>query len=661
MSMFIRGLKYILPCQSRFGSRKPINDIITEQYQNISTIVKSCLNDNRVVIAPSRAKQAFSALERIVHESYSIPLSRRLGRRAQYECKTVRTIQRLLRQRPDIVIRRTDKSKVFYIGKADDFARKAEEYMVKTQAYEEITTGRCPLAENLHAVQTLLEYLATKNILTQKQCKRISPKLNKLELGHYHGLPKPHKVSVFSRLISIFSLYFLCFPLFQPGTPLRPIIASINAPATLISKFLNDLLAPIFLHVTRTTTFINGIDVVRTLEKYVADGHFKSTTKFITADVTDLYTMIPRQGALEALARFCLQHSVNGKIGTFTVDHIMRMARLILDTNTFAYNHKYYRQIRGGAMGSAFTQVLANIYMFEWEQDLIQQQTTRNEIYGRFVIHLIETNLISIEFVFFLFLNRYIDDIFMTTNQTVDEIRQELEQTATKDVNIKINYEINLSVAFLDVTITNEDSQLRTSIYHKPVAEPYILPYTSDHPRHIHQNIPYGALLRAVRICSNIHDFNSERIRLDVSLLLNGYPPNFITKQFHRLIHSNHGMPMLELMNEHDYHRIHQTLLHQPTRREQQLNKMSKDPIESPLVLQPSIWNSKVMYPQYLFDSGISTHLRRDFIEWWKEYYACPGSSVYDVKVRLVAKTHRTLESFFIHKKPPREMLTKME
>lgn len=146
------------------------------------------------------------------------------------------------------------------------------------------------------------------------------------------------------------------------------------------------MLAPIFLQVARQTTFINSIDVLRKLEKYVQDGYFKSTTKFITADVIDLYTMIPRQGALEALARFCLRNSKQGKIGTFNIDHIMKMARLILDTNTFVYNNKYYRQVRGGAMGSAFTQVLANIYMFEWEQQLIEHQTKHNEIYGRFVI-----------------------------------------------------------------------------------------------------------------------------------------------------------------------------------------------------------------------------------------------------------------------------------
>ena len=151
------------------------------------------------------------------------------------------------------------------------------------------------------------------------------------------------------------------------------------------SKFLNDLLAPIFLTVNRRYTFINDIDVIRQLETYAAEGHLTSRTKFITIDVENLYTMIPREGALAALARFCIKHSHQGKIGTFTIDHIMKMARLILDNNCFAYNKKYYRQIRGGAMGSAFTQVLANIYMLEWEQDLIQHQTTRHEIYGRFV------------------------------------------------------------------------------------------------------------------------------------------------------------------------------------------------------------------------------------------------------------------------------------
>ncbi|CAF4337272.1 unnamed protein product, partial [Rotaria sordida] len=80
--------------------------------------------------------------------------------------------------------------------------------MLKTEAYQEITSGRCPLSDMLYAVQTSLSSLVAQKALSFQQYSKISQKLNKLELGHYHGLPKPHKV----------------------GTPLRPIIACIHAP-----------------------------------------------------------------------------------------------------------------------------------------------------------------------------------------------------------------------------------------------------------------------------------------------------------------------------------------------------------------------------------------------------------------------------------------------
>ena len=94
--------------------------------------------------------------------------------------------------------------------------------------------------------------------------------------------------------------------------------------------------------------------------------------------------MIPRDGALAALGRFLMKHSVGGKVSNMTIDTIMKMARLVLNTNCFAYENKYYQQIRGGAMGSSLTMTLANIYMFEYEQSLIIYQKSHNELYGRY-------------------------------------------------------------------------------------------------------------------------------------------------------------------------------------------------------------------------------------------------------------------------------------
>ena len=192
--MLINGFQYIIPCQCRL-SRTPIDQIIAKQYQNVSTIIKDCLKDNRILITDERAKHAFSALESLFKELQARRLAIKTGIRAQREYKLVKSIQCLLCQRPDIVIRRTDKNKVFYIGKAIDFQRKLEEYMQKVEAYEEMLNNRCPLADHLSAVQTLLNHLENAQVLTIKLRKKISPKLNKLELGYYHGLPKSHKVN----------------------------------------------------------------------------------------------------------------------------------------------------------------------------------------------------------------------------------------------------------------------------------------------------------------------------------------------------------------------------------------------------------------------------------------------------------------------------------
>ncbi len=88
---------------------------------------------------------------------------------------------------------------------------------------------------------------------------------------------------------------------------------------------------------------------------------------------------------------------------------------------------------------------------------------------------------------------------------------------------------------------------------------------------------------------------------------------------------------------------------------------MMQNPIKTPFVLQPKIWNSQLMYPHYQFDTASTVDFPNQFYKWWKTYYAFTGSPVEHVKIRLVANTNRTLEHFFIHKKPTKEILTKME
>jgi hypothetical protein len=207
-SILINGSKYIIPCQSRF-SQKSIDELVKTEFERVSKTVKKCLNDNRMSITDERAKRAFPELERIIHDLYSKPLSGKLRRRACREYKRVKRLQQLLRSRPDIIICRIDKNPAFYIGNVATIAAKAQEYMDKTGAYQEITDGHCPLANNLRAVQTLLDYLVKQKAITKSQSDKLLPSLDKLELAHFHGLPKVHKVKTFFSCCTLYSLPLL--------------------------------------------------------------------------------------------------------------------------------------------------------------------------------------------------------------------------------------------------------------------------------------------------------------------------------------------------------------------------------------------------------------------------------------------------------------------
>jgi hypothetical protein len=74
----------------------------------------------------------------------------------------------------------------------------------------------------------------------------------------------------------------------------------------------------------------------------------------------------------------------------------------------------------------------------------------------------------------------------MTLNESIEKIKELLDDNEKKDPTVHINYTIHESKDFLDVLIENIQGQLKTSVFRKEAAELYILRYTSDYPRHIH-------------------------------------------------------------------------------------------------------------------------------------------------------------------------------
>ena len=68
--MFIKGLNYITPSQSRF-SRKTIDEIVNEQYATLRSTAQGCLDDHRVIACTPQERDAFPALKRMLYRLQS--------------------------------------------------------------------------------------------------------------------------------------------------------------------------------------------------------------------------------------------------------------------------------------------------------------------------------------------------------------------------------------------------------------------------------------------------------------------------------------------------------------------------------------------------------------------------------------------------------------
>ncbi|CAF1345140.1 unnamed protein product [Rotaria sordida] len=388
----------------------------------------------------------------------------------------------------NIIIRKSDKSKVFHLGKLEDYRKKSEEYMEKTEAYKCLGTID-PLPDLIQRTNNYLLNLRLAKWITQKQYEMLCINSNEVELAHLYYLPKAHK----------------------PGTPLRPIISGLKHPTIKISKFLDELLRPLFDKMALKTTVTSGFELLKKVQKWCEDNLCQETI-FCTIDVADLYTMVPQTEGVLSLKKM-LDHLKLKQINGLKIETIIRLSRFVMKNNYFSYNGQYYHQIRGGAMGSPLTLTVANCYMFFYEQQIIKQINNSGGLYFR-----------------------YIDDIFLVINWPARHLFKQIDRWNHFDENIKLSENIGPTADFLDLHMENQDGQLFTTIFQKPSYEPYYLPFNSIHPLHMKKNIIFTMLLRALRYCSTFQEYLNEREKLRMALLLNKYPNKFIDEQFNNVL-----------------------------------------------------------------------------------------------------------------------------
>jgi hypothetical protein len=129
------------------------------------------------------------------------------------------------------------------------------------------------------------------------------------------------------------------------------------------------------------------------------------------------------------------------------------------------------------------------------------------------------------------------DQIFLTWNETADKFHQLLQDllyNVYPNLETKIN--IGLKTHMLSVYLENLDGALYSRVYHDPTIPKYTLPYVLGDAKVAHSHWFRSALIRAVRYCTSVFDFQQERIYLEITCLRNGYSLEFVEqrlKHFH--------------------------------------------------------------------------------------------------------------------------------
>ena len=153
---------------------------------------------------------------------------------------------------------------------------------------------------------------------------------------------------------------------------------------TNIIHFLRRLLQPLYNYVTYSTTLEKGINVVDAIKRYSSKGFLQSNTIFATVYIHDLSTIIPHEQTIQTLERILDEFLTEQQhVEGVHPSTIIYLARLTLENQYLLYGNKLYQQIRGGTRNSSLTTLLANIYVFYWQQDLLGTLKNKHEIFGR--------------------------------------------------------------------------------------------------------------------------------------------------------------------------------------------------------------------------------------------------------------------------------------
>jgi len=360
-----------------------------------------------------------------------------------------------LQQRHDIIIKPADKNLGLTIMRVSDYRDSVRQHVQDIQVYT-------PVVDIAAAIRTAcrqLTELVNRHPLSLEESVRdfVLAGRSMQQVPHLYGLPKLHKMSAMA-----------------PPIITRPIAACHSWMTTNLSKYVADLLEGALRDRQRFPTVLRD----RTqLVAAVEQCSVTDDTWLLTFDVESLYPSIHQQQCAEACAE-----AVRGSPHARAM--VYEFVMFILQNNIVQVEGQYYRQIRGGAMGTNCLPQAAQLYLaIEWEGPI------RRRLGAAFPA----------------LYQRFIDDGFVVFNGSRAALLEFVACLDSELPNIRITYSFSrLQVEFMDLIVFKSGppgvhaQTLRVRTHQKPLNRYLYIPWHSFHHPGMFRSFIHAELIRYV-------------------------------------------------------------------------------------------------------------------------------------------------------------------
>ena len=399
--------------------------------------------------------------------------------------------KQLLEKYPSVIFKPADKNIGIVALDIQTYNELILQHLNNTNNYITVSNNTFQESRLLSSCLEKLEVLKINFIFKIQELKYIkSWPSNQFKFPNFHVLPKIHKPG---KLTS------------------RPITGAINWITTPISTILDTRLQEamfLFPYLLK-----NSHQLVLELEQFNQLTNIPKKFYIITGDVNALYPSINQKRLI----------NIFNTLGNNKFIELIPLIEFILDNAYTKYNGKIFLQKNGIPMGTNAAVSLANIYMGDIDKYISERPRC-------------------------LYYRRFIDDLFLIWDGTLDEWYRIANFSNRIIPNIKIDWQTpSDQQIFLDINIRIDPftEKLITSPYQKPLNKYLYISPKSSHDRHTFKGFIKGELTRYARLSSNPFLYQRTKDLFYQRLLNRGYPRHFLYPIFqnHQWISRNYQKP----------------------------------------------------------------------------------------------------------------------